>query len=72
MSQSHLNECTRIEAGSTDGRKPVAFDDVTKCFLSYKAAILPICLTHLSIGMLSINNISSTYIVLALLWEDGV
>ena len=53
MSQSHLNECTRIEAGSTNGIKPVAFDNVTKHFLCYKATVLPICSTHLSIGMLN-------------------
>ena len=40
MSRFHLNVCTRIEAGSTNGRKQVAWDDVTKCFLLHKAVIL--------------------------------
>ena len=40
MSQFCLNVCTRIEASSTNGRKQVAWDDVTNRFLFYKAAIL--------------------------------
>ena len=34
MSQLQLNVCTQIEAGSTNRRKGVAWDDVTKRFLS--------------------------------------
>ena len=40
VSQFRLNLCTRIEAGSNNGRKRVAWDDVTKHFLFHKAAIL--------------------------------
>ena len=40
MSQFCLNAPTRIEAGSTNGRKQIASDDVAKCFLFHKAAIL--------------------------------
>ena len=40
MSQFCLNARTRIEAGSTNGRKRIASDDVVKCFLFHKAAIL--------------------------------
>ena len=40
MSQFYLNVYTRIKAGSTNGRKRVAWDDVTKCFLFHKTAIL--------------------------------
>ena len=35
-----LNVCTWIEVGSTNGRKQVAWDDVAKHFLFYKAPIL--------------------------------
>ena len=40
VSQFHLNVCTQIEAGSTNGRKQVVWDDVRKYFLLHKAAIL--------------------------------
>ena len=39
-SQFPLNVCAWIEVGSSNGRKRVAWDDVTKRFLFYKAAIL--------------------------------
>ena len=32
--------CTRIKAGSTNGRKRITWDDVTKHFLFHKTAIL--------------------------------
>ena len=35
-----LNVCTWNEADSTNGRKQVAWYDVTKCFVFHKAAIL--------------------------------
>ena len=40
MSQFHLNLSTQIEAGLTNGRKLVTWDDVTKRFLFYKTATL--------------------------------
>ena len=40
MSLLYLNVCTWNEADSTNGRKQVAWYDVTKCFVFHKAAIL--------------------------------
>ena len=40
MSEFCLCVCTQIEAGSTNGRKQLAWDDVRNRFLFYKAAIL--------------------------------
>ena len=40
VSQFCLNVCIRIETGSTNRRKRVAWDDVTKYFLFHKEAIL--------------------------------
>ena len=64
-----LNVCTQIEAGSTNEKKISAWDDVTKRLLFHKAGILTSLLA--STGMLNMqlkqNNISSAYIVLALL-----
>ena len=40
VNQLHLNVCTRIEAGLTNVRKRVAWNDVTKHFLFHKAVIL--------------------------------
>ena len=40
MSQFCLNVCTQIEAGSTNGRKQIVWDDVTNHFFFHKAAIL--------------------------------
>ena len=56
MSQYYLNVCTWIKACSANGRKRVACDDVIKCFLFNKAAILTNLvnlLRYLSIGMLN-------------------
>ena len=47
-----MNVCTRIEADSTNGRKRVAWDDVTKFILQQ---VQPTCLAHLSTAMLNMK-----------------
>ena len=54
MSQFCLNECTWIKAGLTNGRKQLAWDDVTKHLLFQKQQFFTTQLIHLSIGMLNI------------------
>ena len=62
-----MNVCTRIEAGSTNGRKREAWDDVTMCFPSTKQQFQS--LEHWNVKYaIKVNKISSTYIVSAFLW----
>ena len=71
VSQFRLNVCTQIKTSSTNGRKRIAWDDVTKHFLFHKAAILTNSLESFKHWNVEhVNNISSTYIVSALLWEQ--
>ena len=69
MSLFRLKVWKQNEAGSTNERKRVAWDDVTKRFLFHKAAVLTTSLDsfkHWNIKY--VINISSAYIVSALLW----
>ena len=53
--QFRRNVYTRIEAGLTNGRKRIAWDDVTKHFLFHKAAILTNLVDSFKHGMLNMQ-----------------
>ena len=61
VSQFCLNVCTWIEAGSNNGRKQVAWDDVAKHFFFYKAPILTNSFISLKTRMLNVTRFAKTY-----------